>query len=224
MRASEKLLLSFLIFVQSGHFVSYWSQERMAEALGTSLISIKRDTKSLKEKGRIAVESCRVGKSTRNQYSVINRSQYQFDTVKEGFTVSNPAFHRLKNDVSRSQFDTSLILNCIEKGKETLSTGRDLSNLLLKKIQDRNPEFNPNVKGWPSTIALMIKNGRDPKRIEEVIEWAQADNHWRVIILNPKKLSEHFDTLLMRMQNVQDDPFERKYRQVFGKMKHGENR
>ena len=41
----------------------------------------------------------------------------------------------------------------------------------------------------------------DVEEIKEVIRWCQEDDHWRSIVLSPRKLVEHFDSLFLRAEN-----------------------
>lgn len=91
--ASEKMLVAFLSFRQGKNPYCFWSQEEMANALGTTRISVKRDCKRLEKKGYIAMRLIRRGRSFVNAILVNKRySQYQIDrvndTTEEGFTRS----------------------------------------------------------------------------------------------------------------------------------------
>lgn len=76
-----------------------------------------------------------------------------------------------------------------------------LSEFLYNQILNNNPEHKkPNLDIWSKHIDKMIRvDKRDPNRIEEVIEWCQADDFWYKNILSTEKLRKQYDTLVMNM-------------------------
>jgi hypothetical protein len=56
-----------------------------------------------------------------------------------------------------------------------------LSELLLDLILERRNGFKtPDLQKWAKSIELMIrKDGRNPKEVERVIRWCQADPFWQ---------------------------------------------
>ena len=85
-----------------------------------------------------------------------------------------------------------------------------LSHFLLSKIRARKADFKPSFNKkdfqmWGKHIDFMIcKDGRDPVRIQEVIEWCQQDIFWQNNILSTGKLREQFDQLELKMAQVRD--------------------
>lgn len=77
-----------------------------------------------------------------------------------------------------------------------------LSNLLLSKILERNPNFKkPDLQKWAVHTDKMIRlDKRDPPGIKRVIEWCQEDDFWMDNILSTKKLRDQYDQLLMKMK------------------------
>lgn len=91
-----------------------------------------------------------------------------------------------------------------------------LSELLLKRIASRNPNFkNPNIQAWAKEVDLMIRlDGRDVSEINRVIEWSQQDQFWQSNILSTSKLRKQFDQLRAKMQGngVTNDPIKLPFR------------
>jgi hypothetical protein len=81
------------------------------------------------------------------------------------------------------------------------SAESQLSSFLLQEIRKNKPDFKePNLQAWAKEIDLMVrKDGRDPGRIQKVIQWAQKDSFWHKNILSTRKLREKFDQLEMAM-------------------------
>jgi len=76
-----------------------------------------------------------------------------------------------------------------------------LSQLLCDLILARNPKFKkPNLEAWAKDIDRMIRiDKRDPKDIEAVIKWCQADSFWQDNILSAGKLRKQYDQLYLKM-------------------------
>jgi len=79
-----------------------------------------------------------------------------------------------------------------------------LSELLLKKILSRNPNFKqPNIQSWAKDIFLMIRTDkRKPDDIQQVIEWCQNDPFWKGNVLSTQKLRKQFDQLWEKMGGI----------------------
>ena len=71
----------------------------------------------------------------------------------------------------------------------------------MNLIVERRDSFKkPDLQQWARHIDLMIrKDERDPKEIEEVIRWCQADPFWQNNILSTAKLRKQYDQLAMKM-------------------------
>jgi len=87
-----------------------------------------------------------------------------------------------------------------------------LAKLLLDLITERKPTFKkPDMQKWSIYIDQMIRyDNRDPKIIEQVIRWCQADvDFWQNNILSTKKLRIQFDQLELKMAaSKKDEPEE----------------
>ncbi len=88
----------------------------------------------------------------------------------------------------------------IKQCKNDNKNERELSELLLKLILERKPDFRkPNLEKWASHIDKMIRlDKRSPDRIREIIQWCQADDFWQNNILSTEKLRKQFDKLELR--------------------------
>jgi len=83
-----------------------------------------------------------------------------------------------------------------------------LLKLLMDLILERRPNFKkPNLQTWAKDIDKMIRlDKRDPKEIEKVIRWCQADEgkpgsdfSWQDNILSTGKLRKQYDQLAFKM-------------------------
>lgn len=76
-----------------------------------------------------------------------------------------------------------------------------LSSCMFEEIKKRNPEHKkPNLQNWSKEIDLMIRlDKREPKKIYEAIKWAQSDPFWQQNILSTKKLRDHYDKIVIKM-------------------------
>ena len=79
----------------------------------------------------------------------------------------------------------------------------ELATLLKELIISNNPKalLKENViTTWGKTFDLMLtKDKRDPKDIEAVIRWAQADDFEKANVLSAEKVRSRFDALYLKM-------------------------
>ena len=77
-----------------------------------------------------------------------------------------------------------------------------LSEKLLSHILKRRPVFKkPSIQKWAAEVELMVRvDRRDPKEIEELIDWSQGNSFWANNILSTAKLRAQFDKLALQMQ------------------------
>jgi hypothetical protein len=89
-----------------------------------------------------------------------------------------------------------------------------LSKLLLGKIRERKPDYQPKLNGkgiqrWARDMDFLIRiDKKEPTRIQEVIEWCQGDPFWRNNILSTEKLRKQFEQLELKMGRPAPDPYE----------------
>jgi len=86
-----------------------------------------------------------------------------------------------------------------------------LSKLLFNLIKKRNPShLEPDLQKWAYEIDKMIRlDKRNPKKIEEVIQWCQADDFWQNNILSTKKLRNQYDQLILKMPKIKSRDFDK---------------
>ncbi len=79
-----------------------------------------------------------------------------------------------------------------------------LSELLYSLILERDQKAKmPNIQVWAKSIDLLMRvDGRDPREVEKVIRWAQADSFWHKNILSTPKLREKFTQLKLGMEKA----------------------
>lgn len=67
-----------------------------------------------------------------------------------------------------------------------------------------NPEkyrAKAKTKAWRDPMRLLLdRDGVEPERVGKAIEWCQADDFWRGVILSPANLREKFDQLRLAAQ------------------------
>ena len=106
-----------------------------------------------------------------------------------------------------SSTSSSTSFNNSSEKSESEKEEERLAGVLLELILERKPDYKkPNIKSWARHIGLMIRrDGRDSKKIEEVIRWCQQDDGggrwdgWRDNILSTAKLRIQFDKLEIGM-------------------------
>jgi len=126
-----------------------------------------------------------------NELQSIRKDSIQEDSpirevniIKEKLNKPKPSYPRIK------------ILEC----------DIELTNLLLDKILENNPESrarkmtNKQKEGWQNDCRLMREqDGRAVSEIREVIIWAQDDDFWHTNILSMGKLRKQWDQLILKM-------------------------
>ena len=75
------------------------------------------------------------------------------------------------------------------------------AQLLFKMITNTNPKYKkPDLQKWADVIRLMIeRDKRETEDIRKVIVFAQTNNFWQSNILSTQKLREKFDMLMTQM-------------------------
>jgi hypothetical protein len=86
-----------------------------------------------------------------------------------------------------------------------LSEGVRLSQFLFSRMLLNNPKAKkPNFESWAKHVGLMLRvEKRTTQEIEDVIEFSQGDDFWKVNILSTSKLREKFDQLYLKMKQQQ---------------------
>ena len=82
-----------------------------------------------------------------------------------------------------------------------------LASLLFSKIKQHYTMYKkPDMQKWAREIDLMIRIDKiSPVMIEQIIEWAQANDFWYKNILSTRKLRDKFDTLYLHKQAEEND-------------------
>jgi hypothetical protein len=113
-------------------------------------------------------------------------------TATNGIPMTTNGSHILSVSVSKS------ISNKYSEGSDELR----LSELLYKKIKERNPEHKEvNLQKWACDIDLMLRvDNRKPDVIEKLIIWCQQDSFWQNNILSTSKLRAQYDQLILKMK------------------------
>lgn len=72
---------------------------------------------------------------------------------------------------------------------------------LLTRIRANHPTTKePNLKEWAADFDAIFRiDGRDPRQVAVVIDFAQSDDFWFRNILSPKSLRKNFDKVAAKM-------------------------
>jgi len=102
--------------------------------------------------------------------------------------------------------------------KETCPNSLRLSALLADKIFLNNPKYRlidspqkrqNSIERWAYDISLLNRIDKQSwQDIEDVIDWCQADNFWRLNILSGATLRQQWDKLYLKMKNARIEPIE----------------
>jgi hypothetical protein len=119
-------------------------------------------------------------------------------TTKEPTKEPRATHPLLKKEEERRKNKNSFPENSIEF---------QLSKLLYSLMQKNNPKAKePNFQTWAKYIDYMFRlDNRTEQEIREIIEWSQADDFWKSIILSTKKLRAKFDQLWIKAHNKAKD-------------------
>jgi hypothetical protein len=187
------------------------SQEALGEECGVSRKTIRMVVTHLSLSGEIRCERANIGANSGTIITVCNYETYQSSCEDVGQQEGQQRANRgptegqqratNKNDKNNNNDN-----NDKKEEKTLLSEAYRLADLLESLIRERQP--NLKRKGnWAKDIDLMIRTDqRQPKVIESVIQWCQADNIprgpsgfcWANNILSGAKLREKFDTLELK--------------------------
>jgi phage replication O-like protein O len=123
--------------------------------------------------------------------------QWQMSLKKTTVVKKTPKVSSKKTNTKETSTKENISTSFVEDSVEYR-----LALYLYQKIQENKPDFKkPNLQEWARHIDLMIRrDGREPMRIGEVIEWCQQDEFWHKNILSTSKLRKQFDQLEMKMQ------------------------
>jgi len=180
------------------------AQKQIVEETGILKQHVSRTIKRLREKNMVIVIDKKLAiqkdydlwKLPEQVTNVINKSNPR--GLLEVTSIGTKVTHiGVKSNLNRGTQKKKEIIQ--KKLKE--SPAYILSELLLNKIKENNPEYkNPNLSTWSTHIDKMIRiDKRKPDKIEEVIEWCQQDNFWYKNILSTEKLRKQYDQLVMNM-------------------------
>jgi hypothetical protein len=175
--------------LEVGQFI--FGRAQAARDLGMTEWKIRQCLDFLKRSGNLASKTA----SKFSIISIINWDTYQGS--ENGKPPANPPATRQQPATKKN------VKNDKEKIYPPESVPFRLSERLLNHILKRRAGFKkPDLQKWAGQVNLMIqRDGRDPKEIERVIDWSQADSFWQNNILSPTKLRLQFDKLALQMQS-----------------------
>ncbi|MBN2019296.1 MAG: hypothetical protein JW749_03625 [Sedimentisphaerales bacterium] len=197
------------------------SSEKLADVFGVTPRAIDQAVKVMTQKGYIRDLVGQSGKrrnliATPEIFSVVKGEQPLKNIQSIPEQNSEQPLNDFRKTSEKCSVTTKQKLNK-QKRTKTFSPMSDevrLSQLLLDLILARKGDYKrPDIQIWARCIDLMIHiDRRDPKRIEAVIRWCQADAGngngwagWRDNILSTAKLREKFDKLELAMENARND-------------------
>ena len=179
---------------------------------GAGVDKMRKILKELEDAGYITSVQVR---DQKGRLSTIERTVYERPVAKspdettQGKTVHGKTVHgKSVHGESATRKDTSLDKTQTRKDttkKDSTSesakrTNPDVLGLLqiLNEWIQRNgfKAFNEGPEAYDAMSRLMTIDGRNFDQIAFIIDWSQTDEFWLGNIRSPKKLREHFDTML----------------------------
>ena len=98
---------------------------------------------------------------------------------------------------TQTRKDTTKSDSTSESAKRTNPDVLGLLQILNEWIQRNGfKAFNEGAEAYDAMSRLMTIDGRNFDQIAFIIDWSQTDEFWLGNIRSPKKLREHFDTML----------------------------
>ena len=77
----------------------------------------------------------------------------------------------------------------------------ELCSLLADRIQANGSKRPTITKAWHDSCRLMLdRDGRSPAQVRKAIEWSQADEFWRGVVLSMPKLRQQYEKLRLAAQ------------------------
>lgn len=209
-----KAIYSYLASFAGNTGKAFPSTSLMSKELDMSRDTLFKYLKELKEKKVVTVERERTDKGTfdRNIYYLHNEvkktpSPNLPDTVKPDTDKPDTDEPDTVNYDTNSNNLNSNNLNSNKENKAGIKFPKNsnqyiLANqfreILLKYKSDSKVPANTEqgLQTWSQDIDYMMRlDKRDPRKILELIDWAQRDNFWCSNIRSPRKLRDKWDTL-----------------------------
>lgn len=209
---SEKILLIEIDSFSKNEEGCFASNEYFAQFLGIHAVNISKMISKLKDLRLIE----QVKYDGRRRFLKSCPQNFYINTKSD--LAKTLSLSKQKDKVCISKNAKSLYIRNINTSlpiKNTQSaspSARDLCVFLLQKIKEINPRFKqPDLESWESEVEKMLyEDGRTPKEIREVIEWAfnHEDAFWKTTFLSPSSVRKLFDKAVMRMKtsNKNIDP------------------
>lgn len=125
-----------------------------------------------------------------------NKHYKKWKVLAKKITVSKKVILGVTKKLPTKESTTKEIKTFLSDSKEVR-----LSNLLLSKILQRNPDHKkPNIQTWAKEVDYMIRlDKRDPQKIANLIDWVQSDTFEQNNVLCTAKLRKRYDALFLKM-------------------------
>ena len=174
---------------------------------GAGVEKMRKILKELEDNGYITSVQVR---DKKGRLSTIERTVYERpvaispDETTHGKTGHGKTGHgksATREDTSlektQTRKDTTKSDSTSESAKRTNPDVLGLLQILNEWIQRNGfKAFNEGAEAYDAMSRLMTIDGRNFDQIAFIIDWSQTDEFWLGNIRSPKKLREHFDTML----------------------------
>ena len=169
---------------------------------GAGVEKMRKILKELEDNGYITSVQVR---DKKGRLSTIERTVYERpvaispDETTHGKTGHGKSATREDTSLEKTQTrkDTTKSDSTSESAKRTNPDVLGLLQILNEWIQRNGfKAFNEGAEAYDAMSRLMTIDGRNFDQIAFIIDWSQTDEFWLGNIRSPKKLREHFDTML----------------------------
>lgn len=174
---------------------------------GAGVEKMRKILKELEDNGYITSVQVR---DKKGRLSTIERTVYErpvaispdettHGKTGHGKTVHGKSATREDTSLEKTQTrkDTTKSDSTSESAKRTNPDVLGLLQILNEWIQRNGfKAFNEGAEAYDAMSRLMTIDGRNFDQIAFIIDWSQTDEFWLGNIRSPKKLREHFDTML----------------------------
>ncbi len=147
--------------------------------------------------------------------------RFEVDSMLDIKRTPKGCLCKVKNWKNYQEVDSKVVQKKCEKSVKKNTDNNDNNenndnNLLREEktakyfynlIKENTPTFRePNLNQWAKDIDLMIR--RDNRTMDQIMflmDWVQKDSFWNSNVMSPKKLRKHFDTLVAKIKNNNND-------------------
>ena len=200
-------LFAFIKGLTRAHGYCYATNEYLAKCMNTSVASVKRWLKQLKDEGCIEIVTDKEGIHwQRHIYLGVNlkkclrRLTSELAPAHSQAGSSSQLSHRL--DIVNKNIENNTLVPS-KSGTEEISLKiENLKKKIYETIKSKKPDFRGNIcKSWHLPCKKLLKDRKEDD-ILKALNWALDDKKfWNAIILSPNSLEKHLDQIELKMQS-----------------------